>query len=71
MNRWIELTGTFRRSEQASAAAPRKRAGFGGEKAAVSAASLPVPGNLNISLILRKLSRLYQCSASGSSPTVE
>ena len=107
MNRWIELTGTFRRSEQASAAAPhkkeaarccryreallprplifssvpapRKREGFGGEKAAVSAASLPVPGNLNISLILRKLSRLCQCSASGkissrycgSSPTAE
>ena len=99
MNRWIELTGTFRRSEQASAAAPhkkeaarccryreallprplifssvpapRKREGVGGEKAAVSAASLPVPGNLNISLILRKLSRLCQCSASGSSPTAE
>ena len=43
----------------------RKREGFGGEKAAGSAASLPVPTNLNISLILRKLLRLCQCSASG------
>ena len=25
MNRWIELAGTFRRSEQASAAAPHKK----------------------------------------------
>ena len=47
------------------APAPRKREGGGGEKAATCAASLPVPGNLNISLILRKLSRLCQCSASG------
>ena len=45
----------------------RKREGFGGEKAATCAASLPVPTNLNISLILRKLSRLGQCSASGKS----
>ncbi len=48
-------------------AALRKREGFGGEKAAACAASLPVPGNLNIFLILRKLSRLGQCSASGKS----
>ena len=45
----------------------RKREGFGGEKAAICAASLPVPTNLNISLILRKLLRLCQCSASGKS----
>jgi len=45
----------------------REREGFGGEKAATCAASLPVPSNLNISLILRKLSRLRQCSASGKS----
>ena len=45
----------------------RKREGFGGEKAATSAASLPVPTNLNISLVSRKLSRLCQCSASGKS----
>ena len=45
----------------------RKREGFGGEKAATCAASLPVPTNLNISLILRKLLRLCQCSASGKS----
>ena len=50
-----------------SAPALRKREGFGGEKAAGSAASLPVPTNLNISLILSKLSRLRQCSASGKS----
>ena len=43
----------------------RKREGFGGEKAAISAASLPVPTNLNIFLMFRKLSRLCQCSASG------
>ena len=49
------------------ASAPREREGFGGEKAAACAASLPVPGNLNIFLILRKLSRLGQCSASGKS----
>ena len=48
-------------------AALRKREGFGGEKAAAYAASLPVPTNSNISLILRKLSRLRQCSASGKS----
>ena len=45
----------------------REREGVGGEKAATCAASLPVPTNLNISLILRKLSRLCQCSASGKS----
>ena len=45
----------------------RKREGFGGEKAATGAASLPVPNNFNISLNLRKLSRLRQCSASGKS----
>ncbi|PVY44706.1 prepilin-type N-terminal cleavage/methylation domain-containing protein [Victivallis vadensis] len=48
-------------------AALRKREGFGGEKAAICAASLPVPTNLNISLILRRLLRLGQCSASGKS----
>ena len=47
--------------------APRKREGFGGEKAATCAASLPVPTDLNISLISLKLSRLGQCSASGKS----
>ena len=52
---------------QSTAAALRKREGIGGEKAAESAASLPVPTNLSISLILRKLSRLSQCSASGKS----
>ena len=45
----------------------REREGFGGEKAATCAASLPVPTNLNISLISRKFSRLCQCSASGKS----
>ena len=45
----------------------RKREGGGGEKAATCAASLPVPINLNISLIPSKLSRLHQCSASGKS----
>ena len=49
------------------ATALRKREGRGGEKAAGSAASLTVPTNLNISLILRKLLRLCQCSASGKS----
>ena len=43
----------------------RKREGFGGKKAAISAASLPVPNHLNISLTSSKLSRLRQCSASG------
>ncbi len=52
---------------QSTAAALRKREGFGGEKAAICAASLPVPTNLNISLILRKLLCLRQCSASGKS----
>uniref|UniRef100_UPI003AF40EC4 type II secretion system protein n=1 Tax=Victivallis vadensis TaxID=172901 RepID=UPI003AF40EC4 len=50
-----------------SVAALRKSEGFGGEKAAISAASLPVPTNLNIFLMFRKLSRLRQCSASGKS----
>ena len=50
-----------------SAPALRKREGFGGEKAATCAASLPVPTDLNISLIPLKLSRLSQCSASGKS----
>ena len=50
-----------------SVSAPRKREGFGGEKAATCAASFPVPNNLNISLIPLKLSRLGQCSASGKS----
>ena len=45
----------------------RKREGFGGEKAATCAASLPVPNFLNISLTPGKLSRLRQCSASGKS----
>ena len=48
-------------------AALRKREGLGREKAATCAASLPVPSNLNISLILCKLLRLGQCSASGKS----
>ena len=45
----------------------RKREGFGGEKAATCAASLPVPINLNLSHTPGKLSRLRQCSASGKS----
>ena len=45
----------------------REREGFGGEKAATSAASLPVPTNPNISLASCKLSHLRQCSASGKS----
>ena len=48
-------------------AALREREGFGGEKAATCAASLPVPNFLNFSHIPRKLSRLGQCSASGKS----
>ena len=52
---------------QSTATALRKREGFGGETAAICAASLPVPTNLNISLILRRLLRLGQCSASGKS----
>ncbi|WP_288558796.1 prepilin-type N-terminal cleavage/methylation domain-containing protein [uncultured Victivallis sp.] len=52
---------------QATDAALRKREGFGGEKAAVRAASLPVPNFPDISLIFGKLSRLCQCSASGKS----
>ena len=50
-----------------SAPALCKREGFGGEKAAACAASLPVPTNLNISLVSYKLLRLRQCSASGKS----
>ncbi|WP_276744998.1 hypothetical protein, partial [Victivallis vadensis] len=49
------------------ASAPREREGFGGEKAAACAASLPVPNLLNIYLTFSKLSRLRQCSASGKS----
>ena len=45
----------------------RKREGFGGEKAAISAASLPVPNIPNFSHTPGKLSRLRQCSASGKS----
>ena len=45
----------------------RKREGFGGEKAATCAASLPVPTIPNFSHTPRKLSRLRQCSASGKS----
>ena len=45
----------------------REREGFGGEKAATCAASLPVPINLNLSHTPGKLSRLRQCSASGKS----
>ena len=45
----------------------REREGFGGEKAATCAVSLPVPTNPNISLILRNLLRLRQRSASGKS----
>ena len=48
-------------------AALREREGFGGEKAATCAASLPVPNLLNISLTSSKLLRLRQCSASGKS----
>ncbi|WP_302455085.1 hypothetical protein, partial [Victivallis vadensis] len=44
-----------------------KREGGGGEKAATSAASLPVPTNLNIFSTSGKLLRLCQCSASGKS----
>ena len=45
----------------------RKREGFGGEKAATSAASLPVPDLPNLSHISGKLSHFRQCSASGKS----
>ena len=47
--------------------APRKREGFGGEKAATCAASLPVPNTPDFSHAPGKLSRLRQCSASGKS----
>ena len=50
---------------QSTDPALRKREGFGGEKAATCAASLPVPTNLNLSDTPGKLSRLSQCSASG------
>ena len=43
----------------------REREGFGGEKAAATAASLPVPNDLNLSYTSGKLLRLCQCSASG------
>ena len=45
----------------------RRREGFGGEKAATSAASLPVPNLPNLLHTSGKLSRLCQCSASGKS----
>ncbi len=45
----------------------RKREGGGGEKAAICAASLPVPDFPNLLHISGKLSRLCQCSASGKS----
>ena len=45
----------------------REREGFGGEKAAATAASLPVPNDLNLSHTSGKLLRLCQCSASGRS----
>ncbi|WP_276740171.1 hypothetical protein, partial [Victivallis vadensis] len=48
-------------------AALRKREGFGGEKAAIGAASLPVPDFPNLLHTFGKLSRLRQCSASGKS----
>ena len=41
----------------------RKREGFGGEKAAINAASLPVPNDLNILLMSGKLSRLRLSTA--------
>ena len=50
---------------QSPYAALRKREGFGGEKAATCAASLPVPSLPNFSHIPGKLLRLRQCSASG------
>ena len=50
-----------------SVSALHKREGRGGEKAAIGAASLPVPINLNLSHTSGKLSRLRQCSASGKS----
>ena len=49
-------------------AARRKREGHGGEKAATSAASLPVPSNLNIPLMSGKLSRLRLSAASYPAP---
>ena len=52
---------------QSTTAALRKREGRGGEKAATSAASLPVPNDLNLSHTPGKLLRLGQCSASGKS----
>ena len=48
-------------------AALREREGFGGEKAAICAASLPVPDFPNLLHTFGKLSRLRQCSASGKS----
>ena len=46
----------------------RKREGHGGEKAATSAASLPVPSTLNIPLMSGKLSRLRLSTASYPAP---
>ena len=65
LSRWGALLP--RPLASSSIPALRKREGFGGEKAATCAASLPVPTDLNISLIPLKLSRLSQCSASGKS----
>ena len=50
------------------APALREREGFGGEKAATCAASLPVPTNPNLSLIPRKLSRLRLSTAPYPAP---
>ena len=58
---------TYKICNRSPYAALREREGFGGEKAATCAASLPVPNILNFSHIPRKLSRLGQCSASGKS----
>ena len=52
---------------QSTNAALREREGFGGEKAATCAASLPVPMLHSLFSSFRKLSRLCQCSASGKS----
>ena len=58
---------TYKICNRSPYAALREREGFGGEKAATSAASLPVPNIPNFSHTPRKLLRLCQCSASGKS----